>query len=29
MQFIAIADDQYARITHFPDDDKVTNGYYL
>ena len=27
MQFIAAVDDQYARVTHFPDDDKVTYGY--
>ena len=24
MQFIAIVDDQYARVTHFPDDNKAT-----
>jgi len=27
MQFVAIVDDQYERVTHFPDDDKVTYGY--
>ena len=27
MQFVAIVDDKYARVTHFPDDDKATNGY--
>jgi len=27
MQCIAIVDDQYARVTHFPDDDEVTYGY--
>jgi len=27
MQFIAIVNDQYARLTHFPDDDKVTYRY--
>jgi len=26
MQFIAIVDAQYSRVTHFPDDDKVTYG---
>jgi len=29
MQFIVIVDDHYARVTHFTDDNKATNGYYL